>query len=81
MFDVANKCKTFEYMFTMSVLEIYCDELRDLLSPLNLENKLILKNGKNGLLVPGLTWRNIDNVAEAKLVSGSLLDILYVSSI
>ena len=68
-------------MLTMSIMEIYCDELRDLLHPVTHENKLTIKNGKNGIHVPGLTWTNIDNVEEAKLVSGSLLDILYVSSI
>ena len=76
--DIAKRCKTFKYTVNISVMEIYCNDLRDLLCPV--QQKHVIKNGKNGIHVPGLTYRSVDNVDDAKKVSG-LLDILYVSSI
>ena len=42
--DIAKRCKTFKYTVNISVMEIYCNELRDLLCPV--QQKLVIKNGK-----------------------------------
>ena len=64
----------------MSILEIYEDQIRDLLNESPSE-KLLIKKGENGMDVPGITQMKVENMDAAKLVSGLLLDILYVSSI
>ena len=56
------------YSILVSMLEIYNESIRDLLSS-NRENKLDIRLNTDGLYIPGLTQVSVSNLDEVNMVS------------
>ena len=56
------------YSILVSMLEIYNESIRDLLSS-NRENKLDIRLNTDGLYIPGLTQVSVSNLDEVNVVS------------
>ena len=76
----AKRSSNWMYCIHVSMVEIYSEQIYDLLSE-SPGNKLKIKQGPQGNYVPGLTWVEAKDVEAAKSVSGSLLVILCISNI
>lgn len=56
------------YSIRVSVLEVYNESVRDLLSE-EVNQKLEVKQGPSGVYVPGLTEVTVTNMSDVQLVS------------
>lgn len=54
-----RKAQNFEYSLTASILEIYNDEVHDLLDDAPHQKKMDVRQGPQGVFVPDLTWETV----------------------
>ena len=69
-----DRIKEWDYAITVSVMEIYNESIRDLLSDTPTESKEVKqsRNAADGHYVPGLTWirvQTVDDVNEVSIVA------------
>ena len=65
--ETCDRGVDWHFSINVSVIEIYNEMIRDLLGD-NLSAKLEVKQGKEGLYVPGLTEMQVKDVQELKKV-------------
>ena len=69
LFDVVKQRQIdWDYNIIVSVLEVYNETVRDLLS-LNFTEKMDIKQGTGGVYVPGLTQVSVTRLEEVNEVS------------
>merc|ERR1711998_471850 len=68
LFDniAARMAQNFEYNLRASILEIYNDEVHDLLDSEPHKKKMDVRQGPDGVFVPDLTWKDVENAAFVK---------------
>ncbi|GAB5360489.1 hypothetical protein AAMO2058_000632500 [Amorphochlora amoebiformis] len=73
LFDVCQDRPNDQYVVKLSLLEIYNDKIQDLISGSNEKDgkKLIPREGKSGIEVPGLTIRDIKGLSDVKKAMAS----------
>jgi len=68
LFRIATgKCGDWHYTFTVSMTEIYNEQVHDLLGS-NPDARLDIKQGAQGNFVQGLTWLQVENTEEMNQV-------------
>jgi len=55
-----RKAQNIDYTLTASILEIYNDEVHDLLDPATEQKKMDVRQGPDGVFVPDLTWKTVE---------------------
>jgi len=67
LFDVCKERKNVNFDVQLSLLEIYNDNIKDLISPKeDSQPKLVPREGRNGIEVPGLTIRSISDIEDVR---------------
>ncbi|PHT75857.1 hypothetical protein T459_19379 [Capsicum annuum] len=75
LFKITNKgSETFTYDISVSVVEVYNEQIRDLLAPVTTSKRLEIKQAREGLHhIPGLVEAKLENIKE-------VLDVIKIEN-